>query len=113
MLQLHNRPKAKSSENKEKMEFIDEVILKLEEDPEISQDLEIFKDRFRGQEDLTLELLYFVFFTGFMNMTENFEDNMEDFVEDTEGDADFHDLKNRLSFLEEDVRKIKRKVKKM
>jgi len=57
------------------------------------------------QEDLILELVYFVFFTGSMNM-------LEDCIEDVDDD-DFHDFSNRLSFLEEDVRKMKRKVKKL
>ena len=38
---------------------------------------------------------------------------LEDCIKDVEDEDDFHDFSNRLSFLEEDVRKIKRKVKKL
>ena len=95
MLKLHKNPKNKSYEERGGIAFIEEILSNFRKDREISTDLEVFKEHFRGQEDLILELVYFVFFTGSMNM-------LEDCIEDVDDD-DFHDFSNRLSFLEEDT----------
>ncbi|WP_316359472.1 hypothetical protein [Candidatus Neptunichlamydia sp. REUL1] len=102
MLKLHKSPKNKSQENAG--EDLERILENFRNDKEISPELKEFKEHFRGQEELILDLLYFVFFTGSMNLADSY-------VKHGKEEESTHDITNRLAFLEEDVRKMKRKVK--